>query len=114
MSTYSTYLITALVLYLFSYIYYLKISHGLGNKATYLQMRRFVPCAILAVLPSAIASLPLSSPLFLIPAVIAVLWILTYPTLYFISNHKVSSDFEFHLKLYSAYILSHGFLLLVF
>ena len=96
MSTYSTYLITALVLYLFSYIYYLKISHGLGNKATYLQMRRFVPCAILAVLPAALASLPLSSPLFLIPAVIAILWILTYPTLYFISNHKVSSDFEFH------------------
>lgn len=98
MSTYSTYLITALVLYLFSYIYYLKISHGLGNKATYLQMRRFVPCAILAVLPAALASLPLSSPLFLIPAVIAILWILTYPTLYFISNHKVSSDFEFHFE----------------
>ncbi|WP_293556898.1 phosphoethanolamine transferase [Phascolarctobacterium sp.] len=98
MSTYSTYLITALVLYLFSYIYYLKISHGLGNKATYLQMRRFVPCAILAVLPAALASLPLFSPLFIIPAVIAVLWILTYPTLYFISNHKVSSDFEFHFE----------------
>lgn len=98
MSTYSTYLITALVLYLFSYIYYLKISHGLGNKATYLQMRRFVPCAILAVLPAALASLPLSSPLFVIPAIIAVLWILTYPTLYFISNHKVSSDFEFHFE----------------
>ena len=98
MSTYSTYLITALVLYLFSYIYYLKISHGLGNKATYLQMRRFVPCAILAVLPAALASLPLSSPLFVIPVVIAVLWILTYPTLYFISNHKVSSDFEFHFE----------------
>lgn len=98
MSTYSTYLITALVLYLFPYIYYLKISHGLGNKATYLQMRRFVPCAILAVLPAVLASLPLSSPLFVIPTLIAVLWILTYPTLYFISNHKVSSDFEFHFE----------------
>lgn len=94
----TTYIITAIVFYLFSYIYYLKISHGLGNKATYLQMRRFVPCAILAVLPAALASLPLSSPLFLIPAVIAVLWILTYPTLYFISNHKFSSDFEFHFE----------------
>lgn len=98
MSNYSTYLLTALGLYLFSYIYYLKISHGLGNKATYLQMRRFVPCALLAVLPSAIAQLPLTSPLFIIPAIIAVLWILTYPTLYFISNHKVSSDFEFHFE----------------
>lgn len=98
MSNITPYIITGICLYLFSYIYYLKISHGLGNKATYLQMRRFVPCAILAVLPATLASLPLSSPLFLIPAVIAVLWILTYPTLYFISNHKVSSDFEFHFE----------------
>ena len=93
-----TYIITAIVFYLFSYIYYLKISHGLGNKATYLQMRRFIPCAILAVMPAALASLPLSSPLFVIPMIIAILWIFTYPTLYFISNHKVSSDFEFHFE----------------
>lgn len=93
-----TYIITAIVFYLFSYIYYLKISHGLGNKATYLQMRRFIPCAILAVMPAALASLPLSSPLFVIPTIIAILWIFTYPTLYFISNHKVSSDFEFHFE----------------
>ena len=98
MSTYSNYLLMALGLYLFSYIYYLKISHGLGNKATYLQMRRFVPCAILAVLPLALAKISFTSPLFIIPAAIAVLWILTYPTLYFISNHKVSSDFEFHFE----------------
>lgn len=94
----TTYIITAIVFYLFSYIYYLKISHGLGNRATYLQMRRFIPCAILAVLPAALAGLPLSSPLFVIPTITAVLWIVTYPTLYFISNHKVSSDFEFHFE----------------
>ena len=92
------YIITAIVFYLFSYIYYLKISHGLGNKATYLQMRRFIPCAILAVLPAALAGLPLMSPLFVIPTIIALFWIFTYPTLYFISNHKVSSDFEFHFE----------------
>ena len=94
----ATYIITAVVFYLFSYIYYLKISHGLGNKATYLQLRRFIPCAILSVLPAALAGLPLSSPLFVIPTIIAILWIVTYPTLYFISNHKVSSDFEFHFE----------------
>lgn len=93
-----TYIITAVVFYLFSYIYYLKISHGLGNKATYLQLRRFIPCAILSVLPAALAGLPLTSPLFVIPTIIAILWIVTYPTLYFISNHKVSSDFEFHFE----------------
>lgn len=95
---YTPYIITAVILYLFSYIYYLKISHGLGNKATYLQMRRFIPCAILAVLPAALVSMPLSSPLFVIPTIIAILWIVTYPTLYFLSNHKVSSDFEFHFE----------------
>ena len=95
---YVPYVIKAVVLYLFSYIYYLKISHGLGNKATYLQMRRFIPCAILAVLPAALAGLPLASPLFVIPTIVAVLWIVTYPSLYFISNHKVSSDFEFHFE----------------
>lgn len=94
----TTYIITAIVFYLFSYIYYLKISHGLGNRATYLQMRRFIPCAILAVLPAALAGLPLASPLLVIPTITAVLWIVTYPTLYFISNHKVSSDFEFHFE----------------
>lgn len=94
----ATYIITAVVFYLFSYIYYLKISHGLGNKATYLQLRRFIPCAILSVLPAALAGLHLTSPLFVIPTIIAVLWIFTYPTLYFISNHKVSSDFEFHFE----------------
>lgn len=94
----TTYIITAVVFYLFSYIYYLKISHGLGNKATYLQLRRFIPCAILSVLPAALAGLPLSSPLFIIPTIIAILWIVTYPTLYFIRNHKVSSDFEFHFE----------------
>lgn len=94
----ATYIITAVIFYLFSYIYYLKISHGLGNKATYLQLRRFIPCAILSVLPAALAGLPLTSPLFVIPTIIAIFWIVTYPTLYFISNHKVSSDFEFHFE----------------
>ena len=103
----TTYIITAVIFYLFSYIYYLKISHGLGNKATYLQLRRFIPCAILSVLPAALAGLPLTSPLFVIPTIIAILWIVTYPTLYFISNHKVSSDFEFHFEaVFGLYFIS--------
>lgn len=101
------YILTALVFYLFSYIFYLKISHGLGNKATFLQMRRFIPCAILAVLPAWLSNLSLSDPLFLIPTIIAVLWIVTYPTLYFITNHKFSSDFEFHFEaVFGLYIIS--------
>lgn len=104
---YNSYILLAIIFYVLSYGYYLKISHGLGNKATYLQMRRFVPCAILAVLPAAVTQLPLSSPLFVIPTIICWLWILTYPTLYYISNHKVSSDFEFHFEaVFGLYIIS--------
>ncbi len=100
------YIYVTVIFYVASYLYYLKISHGLGNKATYLQMRRFVPCAILAVLPAAVSQLPLSSPLFVIPAIICWLWIITYPTLYYISNHKVSSDFEFHFEaVFGLYII---------
>ena len=92
------YLLLAIIFYFTAYFYYLNISHGLGNKATYLQLRRFIPCAILAVLPSASVNFPISEPLFFIPAIICYLWIFTYPTLYYISNHKVSSDFEFHFE----------------
>lgn len=92
------YVFCALLLYVISYAYYLVISHGLGNKATYLQLRRYIPCALLAVLPATLTHLPLTDPLFVIPSIIWLLWIFTYPTLYYISNHKVSSDFEFHFE----------------
>ena len=92
------YILLACFFYITSYCYYLKISHGLGNKATYLQLRRFIPCALLAVLPAYLANFLLTEPLFIIPAITAYLWIFTYPTLYYISNHKVSSDFEFHFE----------------
>lgn len=104
---YDAYIYFAIAFYILSYGYYFAISRGLGNKATYLQMRRFVPCAILALLPAAVTQLPLSSPLFVIPTIICWLWILTYPTLYYISNHKVSSDFEFHFEaVFGLYIIS--------
>jgi len=103
----NSYIVTGLFFYFFSYIFYLKLSHGLGNKATFLQMRRFIPCAILAILPAWLSNLSLIDPLFLIPTIIALLWIVTYPTLYFISNHKVSSDFEFHFEaVFGLYIIS--------
>lgn len=98
MKEYQPYIITAIIFYVFSYLYYLKISKGLGNKATYLQMRRYLPCAILAILPAAINQMPLTSPAFIIPTLTAFLWIITYPTLYWVDNHKVSSDFGFHFE----------------
>jgi len=85
------------LIYALSYGYYLFISAGLSKKARYLQMRRFIPCAILPVLPLAAAGLT-SLPVALWPSVfVGLLWAGTYPTLYYLTNHKASPDFSYHL-----------------
>jgi heptose-I-phosphate ethanolaminephosphotransferase len=85
--------------YLLSYFFYVRVSHGLGHKAEYLQLRRFIPCAILAVLPSALAGLALTGPLFMPAFLTGLGWILAYPLLYYLTNRAVSSDFGFHLDI---------------
>lgn len=94
----TNYLILAAILYIFAYGFYVLTSHGAGNKAIFLQMRRYIPCPLAAVLPIALAQQSITAPFFIVPLVIAILWILTYPTLYYITNNKVSSDFEFHFE----------------
>ncbi len=91
------YFILMLALYVLPYLFYVSVSHGLGHKAEYLQLRRFIPCAILAVLPVALANIPLTSPMFLTSFITGIAWIITYPFLYFITYRKNSSDFGFHL-----------------
>ena len=91
------YFILMLALYILPYLFYVSVSHGLGHKAEYLQLRRFIPCAILAVLPVALANVPLTSPMFLTSFITGIAWIITYPLLYFITYRKNSSDFGFHL-----------------
>lgn len=51
------YLLLTALLYFISYLYYVKVSHGLGHKAEFLQLRRFLPCALLAVAPAATAQI---------------------------------------------------------
>ena len=100
------YLICGIALYILSYLFYIKISRGLGHKAEYLQLRRFFPCAVLAVLPCYLAQLPLTSPQFLISLFIGVTWIITYPLFYYITYHKNSTDFGFHLDtVFGLYII---------
>ena len=100
------YLICGIALYILSYLFYIKISRGLGHKAEYLQLRRFFPCAVLAVLPCYLAQLPLTSPQFLISLFVGVMWIITYPLFYSITYHKNSTDFGFHLDtVFGLYII---------
>ena len=68
----SYYLIFTIVLYIFSYTFYGTGSHGLGHKAEYLQLRRFIPCAILAVLPMYLVNESLLSPQYLLSFLVGV------------------------------------------
>lgn len=91
------YIILGFCFYVLSYIFYVNISHGLGHKAEYLQLRRFIPCAVCAVLPLAAASLNFFNPLFVTSLIVGIAWIVTYPLLYYKTNHIRSNDFGFHL-----------------
>lgn len=104
---FNSYILMFLTLYLLSYFYYVKISKGLGHKAEYLQLRRFFPCALLAVLPMYLFSVPLNYQLYIISLVTGALWIIIYPLFYYLTYHKTSSDFGFHLDtVFGLYIIS--------
>lgn len=102
----SYYLIFTIALYIFSYGFYITCSHGLGHKAEYLQLRRFIPCAILAVLPMYLVNESLLSPQYLLSFLVGVSWITAYPLFYYLTYHKISSDFGFHLDtVFGLYII---------
>lgn len=93
-------------LYFFSYFCYLAVSHGLGNKATFLQLRRFLPCAIVAVLPILMGHVEITAPYLGTSLLTGVAWIVTYPLLYFITYRKSSTDFGFHFDpVFGMYII---------
>lgn len=101
------YFILMLSLYLLPYSFYRSVSHGLGHKAEYLQMRRFFPCAILAVLPAYLANISLLSPIFITSFITGLSWIITYPLFYFFTYRKNSSDFGFHFDIvFGLYIIA--------
>ena len=80
------YFILGLCFYFLPYFFYLAVSHGLGHKAEYLQLRRFIPCALLAVLPLYLFSIEPTYPPYLLSIIIGAAWIITYPLLYFLTK----------------------------
>ena len=100
------YLLLTALLYFISYLYYVKVSHGLGHKAEFLQLRRFLPCALLAVAPAATAQIQLTNSLLLTSMAVGISWIITYPLLYWNTYHKNSTDFGFHFDtVFGLYII---------
>lgn len=92
-------LLFSAIIYIITYLFYLKLSQGLGHKAQYLQLRRFFPCAVLAILPMYLINTSLTSSFYLVDFFIGWMWIITYPLFYYLTYHKSSSDFGFHLDI---------------
>ena len=102
-----SYLISFLLIYFLSYIFYINISKGLGHKAEYLQLRRFFPCALLAVLPIYLMVAPINYIPYIISLITGILWIVVYPLFYYLTYYKTSSDFGYHLDIvFGLYVIS--------
>ncbi|MDD4722433.1 MAG: phosphoethanolamine transferase [Acidaminococcaceae bacterium] len=104
---FQSYLCTSLVLYIFSYVSYYLLSPGIGNKEKFLQMRRFLPCALVAALPASLAGFNLFSSIFFLPLTTGLLWCFTFPALYYINKHKTTTFFTWHFDFaFGLYIIA--------
>jgi len=93
------YLLSALFVYILTFGYYYLVSNGLGDKPFYLQMRRFVPCALVAVLPVYLIGYSLLSKYFLSHIFVGLSWIITYPTFYWLTYHSTVQFFSNHFDI---------------
>lgn len=101
------FLIPFAVIYFVNYFYYLLISKELGKKAVYLQMRRYIPCALLAVLPSYLASENLFTLPYLAILIPGILWAFTFPTLYSLTHKKTAMTYGWHFNfVFGMYLVS--------
>lgn len=88
--------------------FYMLISVGLPDKAIYLQLRRYIPCALaiaLAVFFWKKATLPYKK---LLPfVVVSLLWILVYPLTYWLTFHLNTNFIDNHFDIaFGAYIFA--------
>lgn len=88
--------VVAIILYIALFGYYVLTSNGLGNKPFYLQLRRFLPMVIIAVITTTIISKSVCDRFFTSFSIVALSWILVFPIGYklkyaasmpFFSNH---------------------------
>lgn len=108
--TNSSFTIPTLVLYTLIFIFYSNISKGLGNKAFYLQMRRFFPCILAVTFPPILVDNTIISQDFIAPLLVGFSWIITYPTLYFLTNKTRSVSFSYHLDIVFGLYLTSFFI----
>ena len=104
----ATFLISAFLIHLFLYGFYLLVSAGLPDKTVYLQLRRYIPCAVAAAAAISLwrkTGLPLQK---LWPhAATALVWCITYPLCYWSSFHLNTVFIDNHYdQAFAAYLFA--------
>jgi heptose-I-phosphate ethanolaminephosphotransferase len=105
---YVLFLATFVGVFVCLYGFYLLISAGLPDKAVYLQLRRYLPCALAVAIALALwrrAQLPLRK---LVPyLLVGLLWVLVYPLCYWLTFHLNTTFIDNHFDIaFGAYVFT--------
>lgn len=93
------YVVIAAALYVIAAAIYLLCNKGMARNARGQQLRRFVPAALFAVLPSALLGVSPVERIFILPLAIGLLWMVTYPLFYHLTYRKSSPDYENYMDI---------------
>lgn len=90
---------TALAVFLYSCLIYLRCNRGMARNARGQQTRRFFFATVAAFAPLAVSNNSVLQPQLLLALFVALTWITTYPLLYHLTNRKSSPDYENYMDI---------------
>ncbi len=93
------YIMLLAVMYATSLAVYHKFNKGLARNAKGLQRRRYLIASSIAILPVAVAQVPVLSASVLLNLAIALFCGASYPIIYHLSNHRQSPDYDNRIDL---------------
>lgn len=93
------FIVQVIAVWLIVFGYYYSVSNGLGDKPFYLQLRRFVPCALAIMVPCYLVKENLFSWKNFSALFIGFIWILTYPVLYWVTYKSTVPFFSNHFDI---------------
>lgn len=90
---------TALAVFLYSCLIYLRCNRGMARNARGQQTRRFFFATVAAFAPLAVSGNSVLQPQLLLALFVALTWMTTYPLLYHLTNRKSSPDYENYMDI---------------
>ena len=86
--------IAALILWCTSFVIYVTCNKGLPRNCIRQQFRRYLIATVIATIPTAVTKTDIMQPATLIAAIIALLWIVTYPLLFHLTKRKSGTEYD--------------------